>query len=111
MVPQKRAMGAGTSVFARGNLRDEFPIDLDDLHRQLAQLRERGEARAEIVERELDSQRAQGVQLADRELRVVEQGALGDLDAELSRARARLGLRASAYRAGSGHGHEQKTDQ
>src|SRR4051794_38747362 len=73
-------------------LADEGAVDLQQVHlRHLAQVPERGEADAEVVDREAHADRAQRAQAQQRRVGIGEKGALGHLEAELAGFDARLG--------------------
>src|SRR5215469_11031827 len=60
--------------------RDELLVDLELVDREAAQIAETRIARAEIVERDLDAERAQLVEPRHRVVRILDQHALGDLE-------------------------------
>ena len=69
-------------VGVRRHLSDERAVDLDLVHRQPAQVRERREARAEVVDARADASVAERTEDFDGEVEVVDHLALGDLEHE-----------------------------
>jgi hypothetical protein len=85
--------------------RHERAVDLERVDGELLQVGQRGVARPEVVHRDRDTQALEGVQRTGARLGVVQQHALGDLDAQVPRVQTRAG-------EGRGHhpvraGHEQ----
>ncbi len=62
--------------------RDERPVDLELVDRQLLQVGQRAVSRAEVVERDADAERLQLVEEGDGLVRIVDQHRLGDLEPE-----------------------------
>ncbi|RYE89710.1 MAG: hypothetical protein EOO75_11355, partial [Myxococcales bacterium] len=75
----------------------ELAVDLDDVHRKPLDVRERGVAGAEVVDRDRDAELAQLLQPLAHLGRALEQEALGDLDAEQPRGQPGLGEGALAH--------------
>src|SRR5436190_6149085 len=70
---------------------DERPVDLQQVDlRDLAQVPERREANAEVVDRQPDADRAQRAEAQERGVRIGEQRALGHLEAQVGRVDAGL---------------------
>src|ERR1051326_533801 len=65
-----------------GDVAHELAVDLEEVHRQVLEVAERAHARAEIVQREAATQRAQGVHEADGVREVVDRRGLGALEAQ-----------------------------
>src|SRR6476659_1218486 len=61
---------------------DEAAVDLQLVERETLQITERGIARPEIVERNADAERAEGVKQLQRRLAAFEEDGFGDLDLE-----------------------------
>ena len=80
----------GGRVLAR-NPHQERAIDLERVRRQVAQIGEGRVAGPEVVECDAHAERAQTPQRVDRQLGVVQQHVLGDLDAEPRSRGALLG--------------------
>src|ERR1043165_3890768 len=74
-----------------GDVAHELAVDLEEVHRQVLEVAERAHARAEIVQREAATQRAQGVYEADGVREVVDRRGLGDLEAQHLRRDVRGG--------------------
>ena len=72
-----------------GGAADEALVDLDLVERRLLQIAERGIAGAEIVEREADADRLQLGEHVVGRFAFDQEHALGDLELELARLRAR----------------------
>ena len=81
-------------------LADEAAVDLDQVHRQVLEVTERGHAGAEIVQREAAAERAQALDEADDARHVAHRGGLGDLEAHARAAAPRSrSMRASTKSA------------
>ena len=61
---------------------DELAVDLEEVHRQVLEVVEAAVAGAEVVEREAAAERAQRLREADRDLGLLDQRRLGDLEHE-----------------------------
>src|SRR6056297_2952294 len=77
-----------TAVRIVGQALHERAIDLDVVERVVLQVRQRGVAGSEVVQRELDAQRVQGVQAVAETGALVDEDALGDLEREAARRNA-----------------------
>ncbi len=98
-----------------GQVRDEGPVHLHQVHRQEPEHRDRGVAGPEVVQRERHPERAQGAQPAPGHLDVVDRGRLGDLQAEIPRSHPRglqcLGDVAHEVRVGELQGRDVHAHQ
>ncbi len=63
-----------------GDAADEAAVDLEDVEKEILEVTERREARAEIVEREADPAHLQSVHEVDDQFRHRHRGAFGDLE-------------------------------
>ena len=70
---------------AGGDLADEQSIDLHFAERHLVELRERGGADTEVIERESDAANAQAREDVHHEIRIIERGSFGDFERQLLR--------------------------
>ena len=93
----ERDDGAGqVGGLARGLRPQERAIHLDDVDRKAAEIAQRGVAGSEVVHRHAQAERAQFLELDDRDLGVLDQHRLGDLEHQQARIQARL-LQGIAY--------------
>ena len=99
--PGRRSPGRSRRRPCWLELADEGAVDLDLVDREAAQVAQRGIAGAEIVERDAEAGARSWPMRVAAASRSLDQDALGDLELEPARARARLGERCASTLARS----------
>jgi len=80
----------GRVVAALGQTTDKSAVDFQDVNGEALQVGQRRVARAEVVDRQLDPQTLERVQLDDGRFGLLHDHAFGDLELEVTRVEARV---------------------